>query len=448
MWHRVKEFVLDADVRLQAVPITASGSATRVSDGVGELTSEERAKYQGRLNKPYLIFFQGNTEWSDHAYIALLIPSLEYVESGKSLESPNGLVPDGFDGLVILYALDGTPKYLYNYIDGYYKGAKGYRRRTEGGEASLLKWGGHWEERCYWITYGIEVPPTEDYPYWSGGVESKKICESYFVPEEIPDTPPIQKQKDYIEGVSGGGGGGMSFPSVFERLQNKKDAKQFAKEQNHKAKEKLKTQKEWLKKCRELYEQINGTREFGFADYGNGVYKELLPIADFPALDTRMHRDAIGIMHTHVVGSTFDIFSITDYGEFVSMVIKSLQNDSNKLPLDQRYLGLIDFEGHILLLRFVGDVYDKQHIDIRNKQFLDIYTACSNPEKRLKIELDLINMMKYRGHNYSKVFAEVIAKHLPLMGLMLQEIDLDNSVRTSVLYEKSGRYHVVTSGWE
>lgn len=166
-------------------------------------------RYRHQINRPYLICISGNSSWKDQAYIALLVPSLEYILSGKGLDCTDGLVPRGFDGLVLLYSLQGVPLYLYGYIDGVCKTTRKYSRRS--GPETL----GVWDKHCYWVSYGVIEPPTKSDPEWAAGAGSKKVCKSFYVPDESDLIPPIQVQRDYITDDELGEGGGGSNGDIL-----------------------------------------------------------------------------------------------------------------------------------------------------------------------------------------------------------------------------------------
>ncbi len=130
-WASAKTFKTHGRYTVLRVPVVASAYWGRVTD---EMTEEIGRKYP-EANKTFLVRVEDQDHPEGRNYFMHLVPSLDFLERGLPLESENSLVPQGFDGEVELYHLNG--RILSREL---YRQGKRYKRYTypdEGNEAGL-----------------------------------------------------------------------------------------------------------------------------------------------------------------------------------------------------------------------------------------------------------------------------------------------------------------------
>lgn len=224
-WHLAKEFDLDrGQSLLKVVPLKARGAMMRIADGVEQFDLEVLSKYKGKIHRPYLIQTKRGDTSTDGAYFALLIPSVDYIESGKELDRSDEMIPLGFEGLVVLYDLKGMPRYLYNFADGVCKQAYVYRIQ-DGAQLN-----GIYIKNCYWVRFEAREPPSPGHPHGIAGAGSKKICEEYYITDNQGSKPNIgdgvQKFQDRINLDGLGEEGGGIPPDQLDSLIKEKERDQ------------------------------------------------------------------------------------------------------------------------------------------------------------------------------------------------------------------------------
>lgn len=442
LWETAKTDQVSDSVKLTRVLLNADVAYTRIPEGADSL---QIRKYADQLSRVYLIHVNILEVDSSRKVFAQVLPDLEYLDKGGTLDTDKGIVPKGFDGTIFYYSLDGRTRNLFRYKGGRcHQQFEPEKERKEGLRS-------HWTyvTRCYWvktIRYGKKTdlgscPDVE--------VIRTKHCETtaHYVSSFEP-LPGVN------EGYGGGGGGGGSSPggNSTHPLQSKEKALELISDPclktkelwaGQKFKDKIEEYSKWFRN--DLVNDM--TQENGFADFGNGEFEDLdfVRIPDEVEVDTKsaVDRGARGIIHTHptrapekenMIGKSFEILSIKDYFEFLRMLQQSLEDTDKQYPAaEDRYLGLLTSWGEIHILRFISKESAGESLAMIKERIKSIQNLRRDVYDKLNEDYKM-EAKKY-GDKFERTLELLSREELYLPGLVLQNLSRRNgTIRTNLMY--------------
>lgn len=180
-WEQTKSFRLSDSINLIVTPLHAGRALTAVADGFEDLDQKTLKELSPFINRAMLIHVDAQKHAASGMHFALLVPNLDFARTKPSMISSNGIIPEGFDGVMYIYDLKGHPKYMYVYEKGLFTHVYSAKRKNELRTASE---GWVEEEECRWVRieddYSDLDEGREPGTLPTIGVTLKKVCVKHY----------------------------------------------------------------------------------------------------------------------------------------------------------------------------------------------------------------------------------------------------------------------------
>lgn len=462
-WQYAVQDTLLSHLLVTAIPINLHNFSLPASQ---TYTKEDIHRFEGLVSFPRLYHYRDlltGREWFD---VVILQPTKDWLEAnGNRSIGQYVTVPRKFEGLIDVYTPTKKPLYRYVYTGGIARATYRYEPTPKSEARSAEEFCSNEVVGYKYHSRGEEDPITGEVVVigWRTSVY-KWVCRS--VGSNV-------SKRDNVADPSQGGGGGAGASSnssdddkqspPYDNKEDKKrerEAREKAQaEKDKKDREKMEEDCDKLKELqsapsdyRDYFDKVKAHRdaknslgEIGFVELGNGMFMSMTPngghSVQFPTLPSGSL--VRGMIHNHtnptLVGgvlSPIQIFSPTDIVAFLKRVDEARVNKnssavSHKVAPDEVYSVLVA-EDYVYRLKFASEEAAEQLASWSVSNDLEAeYKKFTHYEETAPLQGGLLEFM---------------TEHIGLDGLMLQRIDKNGNVRTSMLqhYTKPRNGKIVT----